>query len=962
MPLSVVGQKPVDWSGKKRQVRAELFNAVTGVAIRDSLYAEILLPDSTVVASTFNVFNPRYEYANEDEYRYYINFNSVDAKGEEFLLRVSHPDYATTYLPIKLSTFDTDLGPLSVRKLNSYERKHRQLGEVTVTASIIQVVNKGDTIQYNADAFALAQGSMLDALIEQLPGVELRENGQLYVNGRFIDKLLLDGKDFFKGDQFVLLQNLPAYAVKDVQVYEKASITQEVFGFESPDDPNLYVMDVHLKKSYNNGWIANAEVSGGTHDRYRIRAFGLGYNKNVRVAAYGLMNNLNETRNPGRSGNWQPSNQTNGITTTKGGGMDYGVFSSDKSFELTGSASGRHTGTSLNTLTNIQTFLDGGDNYTRRWKDQKNTATDIKTEHSLTLRPKEGHSYQHVFDFSAELENGKVSVDNTEGTFGKSIGNRPTLRDELEIGMPDEMDVINRYIQTIQQGNREFGLSFGSMHALSLFGTLQGLQLYTQVLYRHITPRYPDFNNYLVQYAGSPSVVSSCSNPIRDHGYNYMIGGSLIKQLTSELLFIPRIDYFQAYIFKGNDWLTDELSDSTIRSNDVRLPSMKDDMLMRLDPRNSYTTGEHIYYLRPRITLSYRKTYLRDGKEFLTVNPSITAEARFVRRQMSFRGIDDQNVALNAAVPTVNVGLQFSTVGSPQDLMLTYKLSGREADLFNKINVMFDYDPLNIRIGNPALKNSLNHSFELLYYNSDWMFDRLKMWLSFNYNIFDNQTAMSYAYDRSTGIKTFKPINIDGNRSGNIMVGPTIALDRDKKFTFVDYVTIEPSRSVDMISYDNFLSSEKNIVNTLYFSQSGTLKYSVKRFTAAIEGRYESRHVTSPLQKFNSFTIKNYRYGVSGRVLLPADFELSSDIMMYSTRGYDYHEMNTNQLVWNARMSKSLMKGSLIVAVDGYDILGNVKSIFYNISEQGRTETWVNSIPSYVMLSLRWNFSKKPRE
>ena len=383
---------------------------------------------------------------------------------------------------------------------------------------------------------------------------------------------------------------------------------------------------------------------------------------------------------------------------------------------------------------------------------------------------------------------------------------------------------------------------------------------------------------------------------------------------------------------------------------------------MRLDPRNSYTTGEHIYYLRPRITLSYRKTYLRDGKEFLTVNPSITAEARFVRRQMSFRGIDDQNVALNAAVPTVNVGLQFSTVGSPQDLMLTYKLSGREADLFNKINVMFDYDPLNIRIGNPALKNSLNHSFELLYYNSDWMFDRLKMWLSFNYNIFDNQTAMSYAYDRSTGIKTFKPINIDGNRSGNIMVGPTIALDRDKKFTFVDYVTIEPSRSVDMISYDNFLSSEKNIVNTLYFSQSGTLKYSVKRFTAAIEGRYESRHVTSPLQKFNSFTIKNYRYGVSGRVLLPADFELSSDIMMYSTRGYDYHEMNTNQLVWNARMSKSLMKGSLIVAVDGYDILSKVKNISYNIDAQGRTETWVNSIPSYVMLSLRWNFSKKPRE
>ena len=72
--------------------------------------------------------------------------------------------------------------------------------------------------------------------------------------------------------------------------------------------------------------------------------------------------------------------------------------------------------------------------------------------------------------------------------------------------------------------------------------------------------------------------------------------------------------------------------------------------------------------------------------------------------------------------------------------------------------------------------------------------------------------------------------------------------------------------------------------------------------------------------------------------------------------------MNTDQLVWNARISKSLMKGSLIFALDGYDILGKVKSISYYVNGQGRTETWVNSIPSYVMLSLRWNFTKKPRE
>ena len=101
------------------------------------------------------------------------------------------------------------------------------LDEVTVTSSVVQIINKGDTIQFNAEAFELAEGSMLSSLVKKLPGVELRDNGQIYVNGRFVDKLLLNGKDFFNGDKMVLLQNLPAYTVKNVQVYQQDKKDQE---------------------------------------------------------------------------------------------------------------------------------------------------------------------------------------------------------------------------------------------------------------------------------------------------------------------------------------------------------------------------------------------------------------------------------------------------------------------------------------------------------------------------------------------------------------------------------------------------------------------------------------------------------------------------------------------------------------------------------------------------------------
>ena len=92
--------------------------------------------------------------------------------------------------------------------------RERTLGEATVTATKIKFYTKDDTLVYNADAFNLAEGSMLDALVEQLPGVELKRDGRILLNGKQVESVLLNGKDFFKGDNTVLLDNLPAYTVK----------------------------------------------------------------------------------------------------------------------------------------------------------------------------------------------------------------------------------------------------------------------------------------------------------------------------------------------------------------------------------------------------------------------------------------------------------------------------------------------------------------------------------------------------------------------------------------------------------------------------------------------------------------------------------------------------------------------------------------------------------------------------
>ena len=102
-------------------------------------------------------------------------------------------------------------------------RKMRELSlnEVVVKATRIKMFYRGDTIVYDATAFKLPQGSMLDDLIRQMPGVTLNDAGEIFVNGRKVDELLLGSRSFMRGNKQVLMENLPYYTVQNIKVYDK---------------------------------------------------------------------------------------------------------------------------------------------------------------------------------------------------------------------------------------------------------------------------------------------------------------------------------------------------------------------------------------------------------------------------------------------------------------------------------------------------------------------------------------------------------------------------------------------------------------------------------------------------------------------------------------------------------------------------------------------------------------------
>ena len=956
MPTTASGQQQD--KTKDMSVSAFIENAVTGVSVPDTIYAEIMTPDSVVIADIDVEPNTTQMESNgvTTGYKTMMKFPFKGA-GNNFILRLSHPDYADAYYPVEMKGATAWLGTLKIRKLNAFERA-KKLGEVVVKASVIQVVNKGDTIQYNADAFDVAKGSMLDALLAQMPGVELRGNGRIYVNGRFVEKMLLDGKDFFEGNNFVLLENLPAYTVKNIKVYEQTSQLSKVIGnAASMVEPNKYVIDVTLKKGFNTGWLANAEAGAGTHSRYRGRAFGLGYTKSLRLSAFGMINNINEKRTPGGDGRWNPASDLSGITRTKAGGLDYNYSSPGRTINFMGNTTLKHDRTTNNTLTNKENYLETGNTFSRQWSDGINRNLNLYSYNYLNITPK-SNSYMHSVRFSLSYNNNRRVSDIVRGTFGRNIGDAPALRDRLSEGWIEDMDAINRYLSSSDRRIKDFGMGMSYSYTVAVGGQDRGLTLYASGEYNRTTTGEPDYDSYLVQYAGRPANGLSRSNPLDKRNYTTNLAADWHRAITPELKISPRLDFFYDYNRNSNLWYADSIGERLAGM----LPSMRSAAMMQLDPQNSYLAGEHRTVLRPRIPILFSRQTKRDGKAFSKFTVRVNLEARLHHDEIKYDGIVRSQARKTYASPNMSVDLSGENHWMRHSWSVGYHLDAEDIDLINLIDVTFNSDPLNLFRGNPDLKNSYSHNFSARYGYNNWLFNRVMFSITGRYVISRRDMAMSYAYDPATGVHTYRPVNINGNRYGTFSFNPTVALDRNKKFTFRNQLSLTPRRSVDLVSYNAFASSSPSVVRSLGVSESATLQYNVKKYMVALDGAIETQRSRSDENYFEPFTMTQFNYGLRGRYKFTEDFEISTDLKMYSTRGFDYSEMNTNQLVWNGRVTKSFLDGKLMMILDGYDILGKVKRISYKVNEQGRTETWVNSIPSYVMLSLRWNFAKKPRE
>lgn len=886
---------------------------------------------------------------NLSKYKFYVPRNVKT----NYTIEAEANGYDPGYMEVKIG----DLGRRELKRElpTIYLIRARQLEEVTVTASKVKFYHKLDTLIYDAGAFQLAEGSMLDALVSQLPGVELKDNGQIYVNGKFVESLLLNGRDFFGKDNQLMLDNLGAYAVKDISVYERAGDQSKFYGRDMGDKD--FVMDVRLKKEYQHGWMVNLEGGGGTEERYMGRAFGLYFTPYSQVALFGAVNNVNDQRKPGQNTAWTPESAPKGDQKIKKAGVDYNVNFNQSKDMLRGNVTFAQITDNAMTTTERTNLLSSGNTYDYRYSRARRHTTQIQQNNNLILNRKYvSTNLSEGVDYTKYKNNSSYSA----ATFDeeKQAMNRETIDDIYSAAYVDLRNgLMNRSLQNnMENGHR--------LNAFWKYGNFFKFKKNSDSFGFDLGGRYSEdksdlFKDYTIHYGDNPAPAHKqneyYSRPNKTYTLNAHV--SYIYWFDDDNYIQP--EYYFTHRIRDKDsqrYLLDRLEEEgvfgslpanylSVNDADNSFTSRYKDSEHQLSLRISHWTKRFYFRVTPRVYIFDQSLDYKRGGKTHRVNRNTTSFALASWTEMVYKF---------AFKSDPFIGSQ-----ATQTLKLSYLITPRTPDLAYLVPIRDVVDPLNIYEGVESLDNERFHQIELTW--------EAKPRSAFNnalilgYHITENMLTRGYSYESKTGVRTIRSYNTNGNWQRFVNNTLSWQFGAKKQFSLSSISRVEQSHMSDRIG-TNVKEPAKSTIKNWFLTENLKFDWRLGKQKLGLRADVIWRDTRSTREDFTPFRATTLNYGVTGVFRLPANFGLSTDLTCYTRRGYADNALNTTDVVWNARLSYTAFKNRWVFMLDGFDILNRLSNVTYGVNAQARTVTYTNVLPRYAMLHIQYKLNIQPKK
>ncbi len=670
-----------------------------------------------------------------------VSFGITDNDGNFLLRRVGPGSYIlqATYvgyetysksLVLEAETGKTEVGTIALNPAVT------GLATVEVSSERVPMQFRRDTIEYNAEAFKTQPGSVVEDLLKRLPGVEVERDGSIKAQGKQVQNVLVDGKEFFGKDPSIATKNLPADAVNKVQVYDKKSEMAEFTGIEDGLDEKT--INLMLKDEKKQGYFGNVSAGYGLDERFAGKFSINRFSTNNQLSAIGMGNNTNEagfsfqdylrfmgglsnlmsgggggiriSMGDGGMGIPMGMGMGSGVSTTWAGGINYNQDFSKKT-RLNASYFLNRIENVIDRELNRENLL--GDRSFRSFEDEERLSRNFNHRVNLTFRT-DLDSFQNIVlrsrvgvNDAHQESDGLSKAFNTNGLL-ENQGDRDYFNDGDNL----ELSTSLSYRRRFRSPGRAFvtDLTFG-VNDNSREGSLRSI------------------NDYFKNGATSFSENLNQRQYNGDDALNYGATVSYTEPLGKN-------KYIEAQVSRQN------YSNETIKDF--------------YDIRN----GSGIF--NDSLSRKYNRDYIYDrGGLNFKVNRrkyNITAGAAVQRSLLDGKLDSDSPIGKSyiRLLPKFNLNYEF---GPSRNLKVDYRTNLREPSLEQLQPVVDNSDPLNTYTGNPALKPEYAHNLGFHF----MLFDQ------FSFTSFFWSLNSTYVKDRIVNSSTIDqylrrnvtPLNVD---------------------------------------------------------------------------------------------------------------------------------------------------------------------------------------------------------
>ncbi len=893
----------ISFSQTKFKISGTLKSEQDSIPLESATVYLETLKDSTVV--TYTITDKNGKFSLEDK-----------TYTDKLRLIISLIGFETYKKEIAINKSDINLGTIAMPEAN-------MLDEVIIKSRSPITVKK-DTLEFNVASFKTKKDANVEDLLKELPGVEVDDEGKITINGKEVNKILVNGKPFFGDDPTITTRNLTKEIIEKVQVTDTKS-KSEGFTGESSDSENKTI-NLTIKEENNKGVFGRVAAGAGTDKRYEYAGMVNLFDNEQRISVLAGGNNINsagfsfgEIRKMFGGGNsisWNGNGSFTidgrsfgggeGITKSNNAGINYADELS-KSVDI--SADYFHSGSHSDNATSTQreNILPDSRYFTNSNSDSQNDT--------------DSHTVNLGFDVKID----STFLINVSPTFRYSKASTTFNRNEASF---DESNVLTNQSSTssfVENDGKNFSNEIQVTKKWGNKGAFVRFQLNTDI---NSTEADDFLNSETNVFGTNPSDLIRNQFTDSERSTNHQS-----SNITYRIPLVAKKWFFD--LWYNFDTRKQENIESTF-DFDTGSQAYDD---FNFDLSTNFTNKNNV--ITPGVKLAYNSEKMnfsfRPGYAFRTIeNRDVLRPELSLKRNFEFLEFD------------TNFNYRFSPKMS---FYVSYDYNNDAPSISQLQPFQNVSDPLNTVTGNPNLKPSKRHSGYLGFNKYDFQ-KGTGFYVYANGTLTNDQVVSKTTVDENF-VRNTTYENVNGGYWSYI--GGSYS--KDFKVDTLQTVKVRLGMNASFNKSINFNNDVQYASNTNSMTPTLSVEYKWKNvFEIRPNYRLSFTKTKYDLADFDDQNFLRHSLGIRTATFVPKKFEWRNDInFTYNPNVADGFQKSA--WFWNSTLAYSVLKDKGSITLKVYDLLNQNTNAQRTATQNYIQDQQSTVLEQYFMLSFSWKFN-----